>query len=139
MSLFKKNHNKIYYSDFDINFMEGWDKDIAKKTNERAVSQALVNIVTTQKGSMPFDPDYGTTLGTELFANITPFMLTTMVDDITRAIRRYEPRVDQLKVELLPSQFNKNTLEVTITFSTIFENLNLNTLKFELDGSNTYV
>lgn len=135
MSIFdRKISEKEFYSDFDIDFLPDWDRDISKKGNARAVSQALVNIVTTVKGSMPFDPDYGTTIGSDLFRNITPFMLTTTEEEFKETIRRYEPRVKDLYVEMIPSQ-NKNTIEVQITFSTDYDMSERNALKFNLVGN----
>lgn len=133
MSIFdRKLSEKEVYSDIDINFIPNWDRDLSIRQNARAVSQSLVNIITTAKGSMPFDPDYGTNINSELFKNLTPFMLDTIIGEIETTIRRYEPRVGFLNVEMLPSTVNKNTLEVKISFSTKYDMNERHNLSFEM-------
>lgn len=132
-NIFKRSANdKVYYSDLDINMTVNWNKDLSVRNNAYAVSQALINIVTTRKGSMPFDPEYGSNITSELFSTMTPFMFTSLEEELTNSIRAYEPRVEYLNVELRPSGTNKNTIEVTITFSTLYDLNDTQTLSFEI-------
>jgi len=132
-NIFKRSINdNVYYSDLDINMTVNWNKDLSVRYNAYAVSQALINIVTTRKGSMPFDPEYGSNITSELFSTMTPFMFTSLEEELTNSIRTYEPRVEYLNVELRPSSANKNTIEVTITFSTIYDLNDTQTLSFEI-------
>lgn len=124
---------KVFYRDIDINFTPNWNRDISSKDNARAVMQAVVNIVTTKKGSMPFDPDYGTTIGSEMFENITPFLLSTIETDIKDAIIKYEPRVEDIEVSLTPITNDLHTIEVRIVFKTVYDD-SKNELSFSVEA-----
>lgn len=133
MNIFvSKLKEKEIYSDFDINLIPNWDMDVSKKSNAVAVSQSIVNIVTTKKGDMPFDPDFGTNVGSTLFQNLTHFSLSTLPGEIQETIAKYEPRVKDVMISFDPSTTNKNTLEMTIVFTTIYDVNEEHTIVLEL-------
>lgn len=129
------SNKKVYYSDIDSNMTINWHNDLSLKTNAHAVAQSLINIVTTKKGTMPFDPDFGTNITSELFGVMTPFMMSTVSEDVANSIRKYEPRVDSLNVEMVPSVSSKNSIEVHITFTTTYDVNDPQIMSFTIEQS----
>jgi phage baseplate assembly protein W len=91
------NINKLY-SDIDPEMRMDWNKDVARSVGLRSIKNSLLGIVTTRKGSRPFDPEFGCDLVDELFENMTPLTADTIERNIQAAVRNYEPRIDKLSV-----------------------------------------
>lgn len=87
---------------------------------ERAVYQALYNIITTRPGEMLFDPEFGIDLEDELFELNDDQTRGRILSIITSAIEAYEPRVELDKnlsqVETDPDNYK---IKVSIVFSII--------------------
>lgn len=119
------------YTDLNLEFKRAWNNDIKKNTGIKAIKDSLLLIVTTRKGSRPFDPRFGCDLNRALFENINPLTVDTLSKNINEAIRNYEPRVKRLDVEVTP-QYDENAIIVTIYFSVIDNPDELEQLKVRL-------
>lgn len=128
-----ENINFIY-TDINPEFSMSWDKDVAKATGARAVKNSLLGIITSRKGSRPFDPEFGCDLSDQLFENITPLTADTVQRNITSAIRNYEPRIDQLLVDVTPL-YDDYTLIVTVQFSIVDNPDTIEQIKLQLSNS----
>lgn len=124
------NINKLY-SDLDPEFKQDWDKDVARSLGLRAIKNSLLGIITTRKGSRPFDPEFGCNLADELFENMTPLTADTVERNIQSAIRTYEPRIDSLMVNVTPV-YDDYTLIVEIRFSVIDNPDDIEQIKLQL-------
>ena len=124
------NINKMY-SDFDPSLCMGWNKDVMKVTGVRSVKNSLLRIVTTRKGTRPFDPHFGCDLNKALFENLNPLTIDTIGKAISESIRNYEKRVKRLTVEVLP-MYDSNEVLVTVNFSIITNPDELEQLKIML-------
>lgn len=128
------NINNLY-SDLDPEFKMDWSKDVARARGLRAIKNSLLGIITTRKGSRPFDPNFGCDLQDQLFENMTPLTADTVQRNIVSAIKTYEPRVSKLMVNVTPV-YDNYTLIVEVQFSVIDNPDDLEQIKLQLASSN---
>ena len=74
--------------------------DVYKKVDIRAVEQSMKNILLTNYYEKPFQPFFGADLRRLLFELDTMVSEPQVRDLITRAIRKWEPRVQINKIDL---------------------------------------
>jgi len=106
------------YSDFDLSFNKNIYKDVAKKLNANAITQAVKNIILTRKGEKLFNQEFGTQIGSSLFQNIDNFIANFYETDLEMALKRYDPRITKINVNVEDS--GSNALYITITYYTKF-------------------
>ncbi|AUV63048.1 baseplate wedge subunit [Shigella phage Sf24] len=128
------NINKLY-SDIDPEMKMDWDKDVSRSLGLRSIKNSLLGIITTRKGSRPFDPEFGCDLSDQLFENMTPLTADTVERNIESAVRNYEPRIDKLSVNVIPV-YDDYTLIVEIHFSVIDNPDDIEQIKLQLASSN---
>lgn len=119
------------YSDISPALDRAWDNDFKKVVGVGAVKNSMLMIVTTRRGSRPFNPNFGCDLHASLFENMNPLTIDTISKNISDAIRNYEPRVKTLTVDVTPL-YDDNEVIVTIYFSIIDNPDELDQLKFKL-------
>ena len=83
------------YSDFDFRFTPNLNTgDISIQTDNDAIKQSIINILTTNQGERPFLPSFGSDLlSYPLFENFNSVTRETLRQNITFAIENWEPRV----------------------------------------------
>ena len=93
-------------------------KDLPVLVNERAISRSVRNLVETIPTERFFNTLIGTDIRDSVFENFTPLTMTVMEDQIRTTIANYEPRVNNVKLEVvgLPDQ---NTLEIKVLFDIV--------------------
>ena len=128
------NINKLY-SDIDPEMRMDWNKDVARSVGLRSIKNSLLGIVTTRKGSRPFDPEFGCDLVDEHFENMTPLTADTIERNIQAAVRNYEPRIDKLSVSVTPV-YDDYTVIVEIRFSVVDNPDDIEQIKLQLASSN---
>ncbi|EFD7934010.1 baseplate wedge subunit [Escherichia coli] len=128
------NINKLY-SDIDPEMKMDWNKDVSRSLGLRSIKNSLLGIITTRKGSRPFDPEFGCDLSDQLFENMTPLTADTVERNIESAVRNYEPRIDKLSVNVIPV-YDDYTLIVEIRFSVIDNPDDIEQIKLQLASSN---
>ena len=91
-------------------------KDLPVLLNERAIVRSVRNLVETIPTERFFDPDLGTDIRASLFENFSATTVTIIEDQIRSTIRRYEPRVDDIGIEVdgLP---DRNALDIKVIFT----------------------
>ena len=91
-------------------------KDLPVLLNERAIVRSVRNLVETIPTERFFDSTLGTDIRSSLFENFTSTTVTIIEDQVRSTIRRYEPRVDDIGVEVdgLP---DRNALEIKVIFT----------------------
>ncbi|SSU39633.1 type VI secretion system lysozyme-like protein [Acinetobacter baumannii] len=127
-----QNINDLY-TDISPELTRAWNMDIAASVGARAVKNSLLGIITTPKGSRPFDPEFGCDIGNALFENMSPLTVNTVEKSITSAIRTYEPRIVRLNV-MVQAQYDNNAIIVTVTFSILDNPDTLEQIKIQLSG-----
>ncbi|QLA10591.1 baseplate wedge subunit / tail lysozyme [Shewanella phage Thanatos-2] len=119
------------YVDLDPTMQQSWNLDVASTRGLRAVRNSMVSIITTKKGSRPFYPEFGCDINEQLFENMTVLVADTLERNIISSIKAFEPRVDQLYVNAIPS-YESNAILVEIRFSIIDNPDVIEQLKLEL-------
>ena len=109
-------------------------KDLAILKNERAISRSIRNIVETIPGERYFDPDFGSDVRSSLFENIDFGIIGVVESQILESIANYEPRVDNVQVEVLP-EYDNNALEVTVIYDIIGQDLPTQEYTFILEAT----
>ncbi len=107
-------------------------KDLPVLVNERAISRSVRNLVETITTERFFNSLIGTELRDSLFENFTPLTVTVLEDQIRATIANYEPRVDNVSIEVigLPDQ---NDLEVKVLFDIVGLDLPIQSFSFILE------
>lgn len=109
-------------------------KDLAILKNERAISRSIRNIVETIPNERYFDPDFGSDVRSSLFENVDFGIVGVIESQILESIANYEPRVDNVQVEILP-EFDNNALEVTVIYDIIGQDLPTQEYTFILEAT----
>ena len=91
-------------------------KDLPVLLNERAIVRSVRNLVETIPTERFFDSSLGTDVRASLFENFHATTVTIIEDQIRSTIRQYEPRVDDIGIEVdgLP---DRNALDVKVIFT----------------------
>ena len=91
-------------------------KDLPVLLNERAVVRSVRNLVELIPTERFFDSTLGTDIRASLFENFNATTVTIIEDQVRSTIRKYEPRVDDIGVEVdgLP---DRNALNVKVIFT----------------------
>ena len=100
---------------FEANALTG---DILTLKNERAINNSIENIILSIPGEVPFNHDMGSQVTNYLFESAGPGTIALLTQEIERAIRFNEPRVELLEVEIQETD-KGHTLAAEITYKII--------------------
>lgn len=104
------------YSDIDFTFARRpVVGDVALSYDSQAVIRSIRNILSTKKYEKLFNPAFGTNIDSLLFEPMSNITASALEQEISNAIRNYEPRA-LLKNVVVSSQEDKNLYAVTLTF-----------------------
>ena len=117
-------------SDLDLSFDVSPKGNLYKKTSVASVKQSIRNLLLTNRGDIPFQPLFGADLNSLLFELSTDLEKRDIEKLVTETIRRYEPRVGELKV-VADMVSDQNTLTIYIVFQ-IVENLTVETMSVNI-------
>ena len=107
---------KNVYSDIPIAFKEHpVKKDIRPLNDIAAIKQSLKNLILTNQGERPFQPNIGGNVTRYLFEPITPLVAYSLEKEILRTIARNEPRVSNTEVTV-SADIDANAFNITISF-----------------------
>jgi phage baseplate assembly protein W len=87
-------------------------RDVATKTDDNAIRGALRNLIHTKNYERPFQPDLGSQLHSLLFDNLDDFSVTVAERVLADSIRKYEPRIDVFRVQVVPNDANEMYIQV---------------------------
>lgn len=96
-------------------------EDFAMVKNENAIKQSIRNLVLTQFGERPFQPNNGSRLKGMLFENFDVFMLEDLKSEIISVVGRLEPRVEL--TDVIVKYDGGNELEVEVEYRIVGETL----------------
>lgn len=125
----KKLDNRELYADFFVDFNSHPETGmLMRNLNENAVKRSLRNLILTNRGEVPFQPNKGSNIRKILFeqiSDVTTDLLTTYIKDTIKL----EPRCNLIDAIVTPNEANHAYL-VTIIFTLVNSNkevvLNLN-------------
>lgn len=75
-------------------------KDLLTIRNEDAIKRSVKNIIFTKLGEKFFDPDFGSRVTDALFELDTTFPEIPLENEIKSVLEAYEPRIDNINVEV---------------------------------------
>lgn len=102
------------YSDISLNFTPNpITGDVSPVSNERAVKNALINLLRTPIGTKPFNPDYGTNIDKYLFEPADALSESELNEEIASTIQKFEPRV---KLTAIETSIEQNGIDIRIEY-----------------------
>lgn len=111
--------NTRVFSDLDLNFTpHPVTGDLVRRFDENAVKQAIKNLLMTKHFERPFHSELGSPIPTLLFEPMTPLTSLMIRRAIIDLISNFEPRVNLLDVEVIPSPEN-NAMYCSVTFKIV--------------------
>lgn len=90
-------------------------KDLPILKNENAIKRSVRNLVETMFTERFFNPLIGTGVRSTLFEFVDYGSASSVESQIIATLKNYEPRIENVRVEVLPSP-DDNRFEVTIIF-----------------------
>ena len=84
--------------------------------NVEAVENSLHNIISTYKGTIPGNPEFGCKLDKFLFSLINPLVLKLIEEDVIYAVTRWERRVNIIECKAI-EDLDYNRLVVKLKYS----------------------
>lgn len=123
----------IYYSDITkLGKDYTGKKDISILTNEQSLVESVKNILLTEPGESIMKPTFGCSLSKYLFEPIDIITSVGIRKTIIDSIRAFEPRVNNLEVNITPQE-DLNTYLIDVIFDMkVFSNTT-QTLKLSLN------
>ena len=110
-------------------------KDLTVLRNENAIKRSVRNIVQTIPTERFFNSILGSDVRNLLFDNYVDFGTASAIEDqITIAIQNFEPRVDNLQVNVNPKP-DQNEFEVNILFDIIGQEFPAQSFSFILQAA----
>tara|TARA_A200000159_G_scaffold50102_1_gene46325 strand:+ start:4291 stop:4692 length:402 start_codon:yes stop_codon:yes gene_type:complete len=109
-------------------------RDLTVLSNGSAIARSVRNLVETIPSERFFNPVIGSTVRDSLFENFDLGISATIKDQITTTIRNFEPRVENVIVEVNAYQ-NNNALDVTIIFDVVGQEIPAQTVNFILEAT----
>jgi phage baseplate assembly protein W len=77
----------------------------------------LINLLLTAKGERVENPEFGTTLKSQLFEQIDPTSFSDIQDSILESIQMYIPEIKVNRIDITQDpNYNTNTLVVNIAY-----------------------
>ncbi len=103
-----------FYKDLSLDFTpHPVSGDIRPITDDVAVKRALLNLINTKKGSVPFRPNYGSNVVDYLFKNSDVFTQKELERSLYDTITKHEPRVTVLVID---AQFENYGVKIQVDF-----------------------
>jgi phage baseplate assembly protein W len=109
-------------------------KDLPVLTNQSAIIRSIRNLVETIPNERFFNPSLGSNVRSSLFEFVDFGTASIIEDQIKNVIKNYEPRVDNIQIEVDP-QPDINEFEVTIIFNIIGQEIPTQQFTFILEAT----
>ena len=109
-------------------------KDISVLKNEAAIRRSVRNIVQTIPTEKFFNPIFGSDVRGSLFEFVDFGTASVISDQIQISIENFEPRVDNLQVEVQPRP-DQNAFNVTVIFDIIGQDFPTQECSFLLEAT----
>ena len=94
------------------------NSDLIALKNENAISRSIRNLILTQPGDRPFQPDLGSEVYESLFETLDQITASSVQQQIENTIIKYEPRVD-LRDVTVTANIPNNAFDVLINYEII--------------------
>ena len=108
--------------------------DLTILRNENAIVRSVRNLIETIPKERFFNSTLGSNVRSSLFDFVDFGTATNIKTEIETVISNYEPRIDNLTVEVDP-QPDENTFEVTIIFDIVGQSIPSQSINFILEAT----
>ena len=109
-------------------------KDLPILKNQNAIIRSIRNLVETIPNERFFNPNLGSNVRSSLFDFVDFATASVIREQITNTISNYEPRVDNIDIEVNPSP-DTNEFEVTVIFNIIGQEVPAQQFSFILEAT----
>ena len=109
-------------------------RDLTILRNENAIVRSVRNLIETIFKERFFNPNLGSNVRSSLFEFVDYGTAANIQSEIVIAIENYEPRVNNLKVEVDPRP-DENSFEVNIFFDIVGHSVPRQTVNFILEAT----
>ena len=109
-------------------------KDLPILKNESAIRRSVRNIVETIPTEKFFNPDFGSDVYKSLFDFVDFGTANVIQDQIKTAINNFEPRVENVKVEVDPS-VDENEFEILVVYDIVGQEFPTQEYSFILEAT----
>ena len=108
--------------------------DLPALKNERAIARSVKNIVETIPTEKFFNPLFGSDIRESLFDFVDFGTASVIADQIQTSIENFEPRVDNLEIQVFPRP-DRNEFEVNVIFDIIGQEFPTQEYSFLLEAT----
>ena len=108
--------------------------DLTILRNENAIVRSVRNLVETIPRERFFNLSLGSNIRSSLFDFVDFGTAANIRTQIETVISNYEPRIDNLRVEVVP-QPDENTFDVTILFDIVGQSIPSQSINFILEAT----
>jgi len=109
-------------------------KDLPILKNQNSIIRSIRNLVETIPNERFFNPSLGSDVRSSLFEFVDFASASVIREQIINTISNYEPRVDNVDVEVNPSP-DTNEFEVTVIFNIIGQEIPTQQFSFILEAT----
>ena len=109
-------------------------KDLPILKNQNAIIRSIRNLVETIPNERFFNPSLGSDVRSSLFEFVDFATASVIREQIINTISNYEPRVDNVDIEVNPSP-DTNEFEVTVIFDIIGQEVPVQQFSFILEAT----
>ena len=107
------------FKDININFKKHpVTGDLVVSKDASAIKQAIVNLLLTNKGERPFNPDYGSNIRSYLFEPLDYGTAAQIEQSIRSTLAKFEPRIEVIDIQTYPN-YDSNSFSVDMTYEII--------------------
>ena len=108
------------------------NSDLIALKNENAISRSIRNLILTQPGDKPFEPDLGSEVYESLFESLDQITASSIQQQIENTVIKYEPRVS-LKRVVVDANLYKNAFDVEINYRIVGLDIQPQRIQFALE------
>jgi len=90
---------------------------IAMVSREREIEEAIRLVLGTSPGERPMRPEFGSRVRDYVFRSVDEEMTTALAFEVKRALQRWEPRVDVVKVTATPDVDSHELVFIDIQYA----------------------
>lgn len=107
-----------YFADLDLKFASNpVTKDVSIKYDSDAIRRAVKNLVLTDNFERPFKPGIGANIRAILFELTDDDLTDEIALRVTTLLENFEPRIEDVRVEVSEDTLDSNALNVTIYYN----------------------
>jgi phage baseplate assembly protein W len=112
-----RNDDKVY-ADLDLSLAKHpiYD-DIRPLKDIAAVKNSVRNLILTNRGERPFQPNVGSGIFDLLFEHINVYNLQSVRASVEDMLYSYEPRINQISTIITPDRSGENGIIVSVNFN----------------------